>query len=67
MIEAILIAVLVSLIWWATAAFGMPKAYGPQPVLKKSRQPPRFALRTLLVAMTLIAVALGILAAIDAF
>lgn len=67
MIEAILVAMLVFIIWIATTSVGMPVARGRRPVLRSSARPLRFSLRSMLITMTLIAVALGILAAMGRF
>ena len=67
MLEAAIVAVLVFAVWLAIQGGigGMPAVRGSRPKLRASRLPFRFGLRSLLIAVTLIAVLLGILAISD--
>ena len=60
MLEAALVTVL-SVILWIILSPGMPVSHGASPLVKTRYVPFRFSVRTLLIAMTLAAVVLGIL------
>ena len=65
MLEATIVAVLAFVVWVAMGG-GIslrPSTSGSHKKLKVSRLPFRFSLRTLLIAITLVAVVLGVLVA----